>query len=73
MIALFGLALNASAAIVNVTPGTMAVATHSSDIGYPASRALDRNYGNFTHTGAEATDNWWRLDLGGVVPVSHIV
>ena len=44
VIALFGLALNASAALVNVSPGTIALATHSSDIGFPAANALDRNY-----------------------------
>ena len=70
---LCGLASSASAAIVNVSPGTIAIATQSSDIGYPAANALNRNYDDFTHTAAEATDNWWRLDMGGPVPVQRVV
>ena len=72
--ALLGLALNAFAAgLVNIAPGTIATVSQSSDIGYPARNALDRNYGNFTHTGAEATDNWWLLDLGTAVPIDSVI
>lgn len=42
-VAIVGLALNTSAAIVNVSPGTIALATHSSDIGYPAANALGKH------------------------------
>lgn len=70
---LTGLALETSAAVVNISPGTTAAVTQSSEIGYPAANALNRNYGDFTHTAAEATDNWWQLDLGTLVPIERVV
>ena len=74
VLALLGFGFTSSAAtLVNVSPGTIALATMSSDIGYPAYLAFDRNYGNFTHTAGGASDNWWRVDLGGPVPISYIV
>lgn len=75
-VAILGLPLNVGAAgQVNVAPGTIAIASQSSTLAsqYGASVALNRNYGDFTHTSAEATDNWWLLDLGGPVPIHHVI
>ena len=76
VLALLGLALTASAALVNVSPGTIAAVSQSTSYGggaYPAQNALNRNYGDFTHTDGEATDNWWLLDLGTAVPIDHVI
>lgn len=36
----------------------------TTDFGGVASNAIDGNLGNFTHTAAGDTDQWWELDLG---------
>ena len=75
LVGLCSLALTTSAALVNVAPGTIAMASQSSTLSgsYAASMALNRNYGDFTHTTGGSGDNWWRLDLGGPVPINHVV
>ena len=40
---------------------------------YPASNALDGNYGNFTHTDPGTPNNYWELDLNETVYMDSII
>lgn len=69
IVAIIAFASHTQAALVDIDT-TAATASGSSNLGgFPESRAIDGNRSgnpssNITHTAAEATDNWWEVDLG---------
>ncbi len=59
---------------VNIAPfGTPAQSSEWNNGQFPATLAIDGNFGNFTHTAAEVGPAIWEIDLGAEVDVKRIV
>ena len=56
-----------------VVPIPNAVAMQTTpNASYPASNALDGNYGNFTHTDSGSANNYWEVDLSETIDIPAV-